>query len=411
MFTLREAFGRLPAFLFGWTELLVIRTGSIATLASAFGLYFALLIPAPGGVPPLVWQTSAAVVATILLAVVNVLGTKAGGGVQVVGTVLKVGALTSMIVLPFVLGKVNPHLLTPIWTDRPGWGLVGGVTAAMVSVLWAYDGWVNCAALAEEIRDPGRNIPRALIGGMLTLIALYLGMTLIYHMVLPLGEVSAASTERGSPRIVAADFFEHLLGPPGLVVIGVVVMASTVISLNGSTLSGPRAYFAMARDGLFPAGLCRVHPRFHTPANAIIAQAVWSVLLMVAGSALILAEPPSSGYPAPVLAAWQKLHATPLYDVLFTYVIFGGTVFYTLAIASVFVLRARRPDLPRPYRTWGYPWTPIAYTVASCLLLGSMLVGSPSESLAGLAIIAAGLPAYWIFNRGQPATTDPDLVT
>ena len=403
---LREAFGRLPAFLFGWTELLVIRTGSIATLASAFGLYFALLVPSPEGIPPLAWQTTAAVLATTLLAVVNVVGTKVGGGVQVVGTVLKVGALGSMIVLPFLMGEVNPALLTPVWSsERPGWPMLGGIMAAMVSVLWAYDGWVNAAALAEEIRDPGRNIPRALIGGTLLLIALYLGMTLIYHMVLPLGEISSASSEKGSPRIVAADFFEHLLGKAGLSVIGLVVMASTLISLNGNALSGPRAYFAMARDGLFPAGLCRVHPRFQTPANAIIAQASWSVVLMVVGTGLILAEPPAAGWPEPVLFAWGKLHRTPLYDVMFTYVIFGGTVFYTLAIAGVFVLRRTRPDAPRPYRTWGYPFTPIAYTVASGLLLGSMLVGSPTESIAGLAIIAAGVPAYLVFNRRKPPVT------
>ncbi len=403
---LLEAFGRLPAFLFGWTELLVIRTGSIATLASAFGLYFVLLVPAPAGIASLAWQTAAAVAATITLAVVNVIGTKVGGGVQVVGTILKVGALGGMIVLPFLMGEVNPALLTPVWPGRfGGWTLMGGIMAAMVSVLWAYDGWVNAASLAEEIKDPGRNIPRALIGGMLALIALYLGMTLIYHMVLPLGEISLASTEKGSPRIVAADFFEHLLGKAGLGVIGLVVMASTLISLNGNALSGPRAYFAMARDGLFPAGLCRVHPRFQTPANAIVAQAAWSVILMAVGTALILAPIPSTGWPEPVLVAWRKLHQTPLYDVMFTYVIFGGTVFYTLAIAGVFVLRRTRPDAPRPYRTWGYPITPIAYTLASCLLLGSMLVGSPSESIAGLAIIAAGVPAYWIFNRRRPSTT------
>ena len=400
---LREAFGRLWAFLFGWTELLVIRTGSIATLASAFGLYFDLLVPAPGGIPPLVWQTGAAVLATVTVAAINVIGTRIGGGVQVVGTVLKVGALATMIVLPFVMGKVNPALLTPVWSSLPGADLFGGMMLAMVSVLWAYDGWVNAANLAEEIRDPGRNIPRALIGGMGALIALYLGMTLIYHMVLPLAEISSASSIKGNPRIVAADFFQTLLGRVGLSVIGLVVMASTLISLNGNALSGPRAYFAMARDGLFPASLCRIHPRFLTPANAIITQAVWSVILMVVGATLILLEPPTTGWPDPVLAAWHKLHATPLYDVMFTYVIFGGTLFYTLAIASVFVLRVTRPDLPRPYRTWGYPVTPILYLLASSLLLGNMLykADSRSEALAGLAIIAAGVPAFWLFNRRQ----------
>ena len=308
-----------------------------------------------------------------------------------------------MIVLPFALGKVNPGLLTPIWPDsgvsRPDL-FRGDPGKAIIAVLWAYDGWVNAAALAEEIRDPGRNIPRALIGGMLALIGLYLGMTLIYHMVLPLGEVSAAATSKGSPRIVAADFCEHLLGPWGQTMIALVVMTSTSISLNGNALSGPRAYFAMARDGLFPAGICRVHPRFQTPANAIIIQTAWAVMLMVAGTP---SDPGrAAARPACPVRSWRpgrSFTSRPLYDVLFTYVIFGATIFYTLAIVSVFVLRAKRPDLPRPYKTWGYPFTPIVYTAASLLLLGSMLNEEPIESLAGLGIIAAGVPACWFFSR------------
>jgi APA family basic amino acid/polyamine antiporter len=397
---LREAFGRLPAFLFGWTELLVIRTGSIATLASAFGLYFAILMPAPFGIRPLVWQTFAAVAATLTLAAINIVGTKVGGRVQVFGTALKVGALATMMVLPFALGKIDTGLLRPMWPTGWSTGIVQGMAAAMVSVLWAYDGWVNASAVAEEVRDPSRNIPRALILGMFVLIALYLGMTLVYHLVLPIAEIGAASTQKGSPRIVAADFCAYLLGPAGLTAIALVVMASTFISLNGNALSGPRAYFAMARDGLFPAALCRIHPRFQTPAHAIAAQAGWASILLVATAALILAEPPTAGLPKPVLDAWEKFHVTPLYDVMLTYVIFGGTVFYTLSIASVFVLRARRPDLPRPYRTWGYPFTPLLYVVSALLLLGNMLVETPTESLAGLAIVAVGIPAYFLFSAG-----------
>jgi APA family basic amino acid/polyamine antiporter len=398
---LREAFGRLPAFLFGWTEFLVIRTGSIATLASAFGLYFALLVPAPFGMHSLAWQTTAAVVATITVATISVVGTKVGGWVQVVGTALKVGAIGTMIVLPFALGKVDPGLLTPIWPVKFSGDVFWGIMGAMIGVLWTYDGWVNASSLAEEIREPGRNIPRALIGGLFLLIGLYLGMTLLYHMVLPLGEVSTASFEKGSPRIVAADYFYHLLGEWGLRAIGLVVMASTFIALNGNALSGPRAYFAMARDGLFPRGLCTIHPRFQTPANAIIAQAAWAVILMVTGTALLILKPPDSGLPEPILNAWTKLHTKPLYDVLFTYVIFGGTIFYGLAIASVFILRVRRPDLARPYKTWGYPVTPILYSAASLLLIWSIYHESPFESRAGLAIIAAGIPAYYLFSRGQ----------
>ena len=278
--------------------------------------------------------------------------------------------------------------------------------AAMVGVLWTYDGWVNASSLAEEIKDPGRNIPLALIGGVFVLIALYLGMTLVYHLVLPLGEIGAASFTKGSPRIVAADFFQHLFDSKwGVLAISLVVMTSTFISLNGNALSGPRAYFAMARDGLFPQGLSARSTRAtSTPANAIIAQAAWAVILMAATTTLLVAEPPKSGLPEVVLETLKALHQRPLYDVLFSYVIFGGTVFYSLAIVSVFFLRYQRPDLPRPYKTWGYPVTPIVYTAASLLLLWSMISTKEtrSESFAGLAIIAAGIPAYLIFSRNPP---------
>ena len=384
----------------------MIRTGSIATLAAAFGLYFALLIPAPLGIRPLVWQTTAAVAATITLAAVNVLGTRFGGRVQVIGTALKVGAIVAMIVLPLALKKADPSLLTPVWPAAWDVDVFKGIMAAMIGVLWTYDGWVNASALAEEIRDPSRNIPRALIVGLALLIALYLTMTLLYHMVLPLDEVRAPSDHQGLPRIVAADYFQHLLGPWGLRAIALVVMTSTFISLNGNALSGPRAYFAMARDGVFPRGICAIHPRYQTPANAIILQTTWAVLLMVAGTALLLVEPPTSGFPPRILSAWAALHKKPLYDVLFTYVIFGGTIFYAVAIFSVFVLRVRRPDLPRPYKTWGYPVTPILYTAASLLLLWSIYAENEAESLAGLAIIAAGIPAYFFFSRTSGLAPD-----
>jgi amino acid transporter len=272
---------------------------------------------------------------------------------------------------------------------------------AMVGVLWAYDGWVNLTPLAEEVRDPGRNVPRALILGMAVLIVLYLSVTLVYHWVLPLAEVAAASTDRGAEKAVAAAYCHRLLGRTGVVAISLLVMCSTFISLNGNALTGPRAYFAMARDRLFPAALCRIHPRYRTPANAIFAQGTWAILLTVIATALILAPAPGteSQWPRPVVAAWSKLNRTPLYTVLYTYVIFGANLFYLLAIASVFVLRARLPDLPRPYRTWGYPVTPLLYVAASLLLLGNMLRQTPTESLAGLAIIALGLPAYWAFRR------------
>jgi basic amino acid/polyamine antiporter, APA family len=396
---LRAAYGPLPAFLFGWTEFLVIRAGSVATLAAAFALYFAQVIPAPAAIGHQYWQMIVAVGAMSAVALVNVLGTKVGGGVQVVGTALKVGALVAMMALPFALGKASVSNLSPMWPKAIDSAFLRGVMTAIVGVLWAYDGWVNSSSMAEEIKDPGRNIPRSLMWGMAILIAVYCGMTLVYHLVLTMPEVAEAATEKGSPKVVAAVFCQRLLGRPGVLAIALVVMCSTAISLNGNAMSGPRAYFAMARDGLFPAALCRIHPRFQTPANAIVAQAGWSILLTVFGTAMIVATPPTGGLPAPVLAAWRKLHETPLYDVLYSYVIFGGTVIYMLTITSVFMLRRRRPDLPRPYRTWGYPATPLLYVAASLFLLGNMLQNNSSESVAGLGIILLGVPAYLIFSR------------
>ena len=397
---LRQAYGRLPAFLFGWTEFLVIRAGSVATLAAAFALYASQLMPAPGGMRPEVWQMLLAVGAMSTVAVVNVAGTRIGGGVQVVGTALKVGALGLMIVLPFLLGKANPANLTPIGPAAIDGRFFTSFMAAMVGILWTYDGWVNTSSLAEEIRDPGRNIPRAMMLGMGLLIAIYLTMTLVYHLVLPMNQVAAAATEKGSPRVVAAIFCQALFGPPGLVAISIAVMGSTLISLNGNTLSGPRAYFALARDGLFPAFLSRVHPKFQTPANAILAQAGWSILLTVLGTLLIITPPPATGLPSPLLRTWATLHATPLYDVMYSYVIFGGTVIYAMTITSVFVLRRTMPDQPRPYRTWGYPVTPILYLLASSLLMFSMLRGNPFESIAGLGVIFLGVPAFLLTRRG-----------
>jgi len=404
---LGAAYGRLPAFLFGWTEFLIMRTGSMATLAAAFARYFAQLVPSPGGMREEVWQAIAAVSAIAVVTTINVLGTAIGGKVQVGGTALKVGGLLTMIALPMILGGGNTANLKPLLPGTVDLTLLGGMMAAMVGVLWAYDGWVNLTSLAEEVRDPGRNLPRALIMGMGTLIGIYLAMTIAYHLVLPLPDVAEASTVQKGGKAVAALYCFRLLGERGVWAISFLVMCSTFISLNGNALTGPRAYFAMARDGLFPARLCRVHPRFQTPFNAIIAQGLWAITLTVVGTALIVAPAPSSDTNLPrfIVSAWSKLNQTPLYTVLYTYVIFGANVFNMLAIASVFVLRRTRPDAVRPYRAWGYPVTPLLFLAAALFLMGDMLRSRPVESLAGLSIILLGLPAYKLLARHQATTS------
>jgi amino acid transporter len=408
---LRTAYGPLVAFLFGWSEFTVNRTGSMATLAAAFARYFIQLVPPPASVNGQVWQAGAAVFAIALVTFVNILGARKGGTLQVLGTALKVGGIVALMFLPFLMGKGSTSNLSPSWPVKVESSLFTGMMAAMVGVLWAYDGWMNITPLAEEIRDPGRNIPRALMLGMATLMAVYLGMTLAYHYVLPMAEVAAANQEEsGIEKAVAAVYCRDLLGARGVLAVSLLVMCSTFISLNGNALTGPRAYFAMARDGLLPGGFAEVHSSFKTPANAVLAQGVWSIVLLVAGTALIVVPPPiTDGTSGPIwnsmLGAWKQLNKVPLYDLLFTYVIFGANVFYLLAITTVFVLRKKHPELPRPYRTWGYPYTPILYVIAAILLLGNMLVDPQSrvQALAGIGIILLGIPAWALLRRPSRA--------
>jgi amino acid transporter len=402
---LRAAFGPIPAFLFGWAEFLIIRAGSMATLASAFALYAAQLTGTPGGWHPLAWQTFMAVAAMVVVSAINVAGTRWGGRLQVVGTVIKVAAVLTLIALPFVTGRADFGNWSPLWPTAGSNVTFQSFMVAMVGVLWAYDGWINMASLAKEIHDPQRNLPRALIGGVLILITLYIATTLAYHLVLPMTEVATASTERGSPTAVSAIYCQRLLATGGLVAISLVVMASTFISLNGNVLCGPRAYFALARDGLFPRWLAHVHPRFVTPARSIIAQTAWAIVLTLVGAAFILSPPPQSAASSVswFVDAWKVLHETPLYDVLYEYVIFGATIVYALSIASVFVLRWKLPDLPRPYRTVGYPLTPLVFLAGAGVLLVNMWQQQRAQALLGLSIFVLGLPAYALLARAGRA--------
>lgn len=395
---LKRGFGPLSGFLFSWAEFWVVRTGSMATLAAAFARYFSQLVPPMMGIDPRWWQSSVAVCAMALVGLVNVRGTKYGSRLQVSGTFLKVAALSVMILLPLALHKGSVANWSPVLPDASHPASYTGFLAAIVAVLWAYDGWVNVTPLAEELTNPQKQLPRALAGGVALLILLYLGTTLAYHAVLPLDQIRAASTEKGSPKVVAAEFWQALIGDTGLIVISLIVMASTLISLNGNALTGPRAYYAVARDGYAPRWLERLDPRTATPAASIIAQTLWAILLTLFTTVLLVEEPPSSGLPSGLLNLWRTFHETPLYDVLFTYVIFGATIFYMLAAASVFVLRKREPDLPRAFRVPFYPWTPILFCVASLVLLVSMLVEKPVESVTGLGLIAAGIPFFYGFQ-------------
>ncbi len=360
---LREAYGPFYAFVYGWTQLWVAKSGSIASLATAFFIYLANFFP---GLETTIFSSSwleiksgqlLAMAVIAALGFLNYFGVKVGGGVQVGVTILKV-ALIGLIIgvgLTFGGGTVANYT-TSIPASTGG---IAGFFAALVAALWAYDGWNNVSMVSSEIKNPQRNLPIALIVGTLTVMAIYLGANLAYFYVLP-AEVVASSDR------VAAEMMRRIWDAPGANAVSIAAMISIFAALNGSILSGARVPFAMARDKLFFSSIATVHPKYFTPANSIMLLSVWSMLFVLTGR----------------------------YDQLFTCVIFASWILYGMATASVLVLRRKRPDLARPYKTLGYPFVPIVFVLVAGALIVSTLLESPRESLLGLGIIAIGIPFY-----------------
>jgi APA family basic amino acid/polyamine antiporter len=402
---LREAYGRLWAFLWGWTEFWIVRTGSLGALACATVIYgdsllqtleSQELLPAfLGGIVPLShWgQCAISIVLVLICTVVNVVGTRSAAHLQNVTAVIKVGFLVFLIVGPLVLMKAEPKNLLPLWSGEVSFDFWKAIGVAMIAVLWPYDGWINIAPVAEEIREPQRNVPLALTVGMIIIIAVYVGANLSYHLVLPMVAVKGSSA-------VATDVSRTLLGNAGAWFAALCVMVSTFGALNSNLLCGPRIYFAMARDRLFPAAIRQVHPQFQTPANAIIVQTIWSIVLIVAAYGW-------TAWPAPSAAGAPPAVASPAdaFDALTDFVIFGGSIFYAMAVGAVFVLRWKKPELLRPYRTWGYPVTPLLYLLAFGGALVAMLVSKWVQTAAGSVLILAGVVAFFAAGGGRPAET------
>lgn len=372
---LREAYGPLWAFIYGWTQMWIGKSGSIATLATAFFYYLANFYPmlegtlfevplpvGPGGGPLEVrYGQLLAMVVILLLAGVNYFGVRVGGEVQVGLTIIKVALIAGIIVIGLAAPVAQASNLA---TATPAAGGIAGFFAALVAALWAYDGWNNVAMVSSEIKNPERNLPRALILGTLAVVVVYLLANTAYFFVLSAQQVGA--TDR-----VAAEMMRQVMGESGAGAVSLAAMLSILAALNGSILTGSRVPYAMARDGMFFHPISVVHPRWCTPSNAILAMCCWSALLVLSGR----------------------------YEQLFTYVIFSTWILYGMATASVIVLRKKRPDLPRPYRTFGYPAVPVLFVLVAVALLVSTLRSSPRESLMGIGIIVAGLPFYYHWRR------------
>lgn len=379
---LREAYGPIMGFLFGWMMLLIYMTGAIAGLAVAFAEYTGYFFPSLSlekiiflkdlnffNVNFQISISAGQIVGIgliIFLSIINTLGTGLGKVVQNISTILKIGLIAGIIVLGFLIGKgtpvdfsVNPSMLS---TGQ----LISGFSLALIAVFWAFDGWNSINFVGGEIKNPTRNLPLTLIWGTVIITIIYVLINYLYLYALPLNEIS------GVVR-VAEKATSSLFGGTTAAVISAAVLISVFGSLNGSIITGPRVYYAMAQDGLFFKKVGHVHPKYKTPAFSIFIQAFLACILTLTGT----------------------------FEQLLTFVMFISIVFWIAAAFAVFTLRKRFPDITRPYKVWGYPYVPIIFILASIGILLNTIIEKPVESLAGLALTISGLPVYYLWKRGS----------
>jgi APA family basic amino acid/polyamine antiporter len=384
---LREGLSPMLGFLYGWTLFLVIQTGTIAAVAVAFARFLGVFLPAvsadvfllfgrfdaPGGQVELGLsvQRLVAIVVVVLLTAVNMNGLREGKWVQNVFTVAKTGALIGLIVLGIAFGRNAEAIatnFTGMFEGAPTGGmLVLALGAAMVGSLFSSDAWNNVTFAAAEVRRPERNLPLAMALGTATVTALYLLTNVAYLLILPLTAIQNAPEDR-----VGTLAMEAIFGGPGKYIMAGAILVSTFGCINGLILAGARVYYAMARDGLFFRRAGRVSPRTHVPVAALVVQGIWTCLLTLTGT----------------------------YAQLLDYVIFANLMFYALTTLALFRLRRTRPEMPRPYRAFGYPVVPALYLAAATAIAVILLVAKPAFSVSGLVLVLLGIPVYLVWRRG-----------
>jgi APA family basic amino acid/polyamine antiporter len=367
---IRDCFGRFPAFLFGWTLFFVISSGAVATLAVAFSAYLGEIVPLTPWLEKLI-----AVLIIGVVMVVNVLGTRASADVQNWTTATKVIGILLMSLVLLWLGRGFQGSGPALWPTHYRSSLASGFGLAMIGVLWAYEGWQFVTYCAGEVHNAKRNLPLGLVVGTAALMGIYLIANLGYFAAL--GPTGVANSDRLAATAVAT-----VVSPAAAKLVAIVILISIFSAANATMLTSPRVYYAMARDGLFFQRLAEVHPRFKTPAFAVIAGAIWSATLAVTGT----------------------------FEQLLTYVVFIGWIFYALAAASIFVYRRNMPEAVRPYRVPAYPLTPLLFIVAAAALVMNTIITQPMRAATGLAIVLIGAPAYLIW-RPKSGSVDPRLAT
>jgi len=379
---LREAYGDLTAFLYGWMLFAVANGGTIAALSVAAAAYV-------GQVVPLVSQdhvifalagitfTRAHLLGLLLIATltcVNVFGLRWGALLQNVSTWTKFSAMAAFVGLGFLLGKgdwshFNPHGV-PLSMGLGPAQLISALGVGLIAVFWAYDGWVYITWVAGEVKDPRRNVPRAMVLGVLAVGLIYIAMNLTYMYALPLRDIAQHET-------IAHAAAAALFSPRAAMWLSLTIAVSCFSAAATCTLSGARVYLAMAQDGVFFKRMAEIHPKWRTPAFSLIGQGIWAAFLTLSGR----------------------------YDQLYTYVIYGMVLSYTLTVIAMFWLRWKRPDIPRPYRCTGYPWLPGIYVLIGAAWTLNTIITRPNEAFWGTAIVLIGVPFYLFWKRSNREPT------
>jgi len=383
---LRRGFGPQWGFLFGWMHSIVGRPSSMASIAAGIARFASFLIPAVAapiftlhmpafaGLKPyqfvFTWAQPVAVLWLVIMTIVNYLGVRLGGAVQVVLTLVKIISVLLVIGVAFFSGA-GSHTADPVWPAALHGGILIAFLAALAAALWAYDGWEDLNLVGSEVENPQKNFPRALLGGVALVTATYLLFSAACLRVLPFDAVANSSH-------IASDVVERVAGHGAAYWMTLAMVISAIGSLNSSVLSGARVPYAMARDGLFFKIADGIHPKFLTPSRALIFQGILAGLMALTGT----------------------------FEELTNLFIFAGWIFYGLAVVALFRLRTTEPEMPRPYRCWGYPWVPGIFVAGALALTVSILVQRPGRSLIGLLLIAAGLPFYRYWKQAASVRGD-----
>jgi len=377
---LREAYGDLTAFLYGWMLFSVANGGTVAALSVAAAAYVGEVFPAVSarhvifqvvGVP----VTRAHIFGLVLIAfftAVNVVGLRWGTLLQNLSTWIKFGAMAVFVVLGFAIGKgnfANFHSTRGLSAGLSPGQLISALGVGLIAVYWAYDGWVYITWVAGEVKNPRRNVPLAMVFGILIVAAIYVAMNLTYVYAMPIEEIAKHETIAHTAAVV-------LFSPRAGVWLSLMIALACFSGAATCTLSGARVYMAMAQDGIFFRSMAKIHPKWRTPAFSLVGQGIWAAALVFSGR----------------------------YDQLYTYVIFGMVLSYTLTAVALFLLRWRRPELPRPYRCPAYPWLPAIYVVIGTAWIANTIITRPMEAFLSVGIMLLGVPGYLYWKRGGRKT-------